>query len=76
MAAIRTRAVLVGHVVRLARGPWRPGAARVGDAAVDVGHLQRDVDDAVAVGAVMVEQRAVRVDAALDDEPGRPALST
>jgi hypothetical protein len=47
-------------------------AAGVVDAAVDVGHLERDVDDAVAVAPVVVEQRAGRVDTALDDELDRP----
>jgi hypothetical protein len=57
MAAIRTGAVLVGHVVRLVedRGAHGPGVV---DALVDVGHLDRDVDDAVAVLAVVVERRA------------------
>ena len=55
-------AVLVGQVVRLLddHGALRAGVA---DAPVDVGHLQGDVDDAVAVAAVVVEQRAARVDA-------------
>jgi hypothetical protein len=44
----------------------------VRDAAVDVGHLQRDVDDPVAVAAVVVVQGAVRVDAAAQHEPGGP----
>ena len=51
-----------------------PCGARVRDAAVDVGHLERDVDDAVAVPAVVVDHRAVRVDPALDHEPHGAAL--
>ena len=66
-------AVLVGDVVRL-REDGRALRPRVGDAAVDVGHLQGDVDDAVAVPAVVVGQRAVRVVGAGDDEPGRAGL--
>jgi hypothetical protein len=63
--------VLVGDVVRLLqdRRALRP---RVGDAAVDVGHLEGDVDDPVAVAAVVVEHRAARVDPALHHEPDRP----
>ena len=57
----------------LLRRPWRPGAG-VLDAAVDVGHLQGDVDDAVTVLAVVVQQGALRRDPALDDEAGRAAL--
>ena len=54
-------AVLVGDVVvRLVAATVAPGRAGVRDAAVDVGHLEGDVDDAVAVPAVVVEQRAVR----------------
>ena len=41
------------------------------DALVDVGHLEGEVDDAVAVPALVVQQRAVRAHAALDDEAGR-----
>ena len=54
------------------------GARRAGvrDALVDVGHLERDVEHAVAVPAVVVGERAVRADRALDDEPDLPALST
>ena len=55
--------MLVGDVVRLARATVAPGRAGVRDAPVDVGHLEGDVDDAVAVRAVVVEQRAVGVDA-------------
>ena len=51
-----------------------PAPVRLGDAAVDVGHLERDVDDAVAVLAVVVVQRAGRVDAALEHEAHGAAL--
>jgi hypothetical protein len=43
----------------------------VADAAVDVGHLEGDVDDPVAVAAVVVDDRACRVDPALQHEPDR-----
>ena len=45
--------------------------AGVLDALVDVGHLEGEVDHAVAVGAVVVEDRAVGGDAAGEDEAGR-----
>jgi hypothetical protein len=63
-------AVLVAEVVRFLedRRALRP---RVRDAPVDVGHRERDVEDAVAVPAVVVGQRAGRVVGARDDEPGR-----
>lgn len=66
------RAVLVADLVRLLehRRALGPG---VRDALVDVGHLQRDVDDAVAVPAVVVDERAVRIHRTLDDEPHRTA---
>ena len=38
-------------------GALGPGLA---DALVDVGHLEADVDHAVAVGPVVLQQRAVR----------------
>jgi non-specific serine/threonine protein kinase len=65
------RAVLVVDVVRLRhdRGARR---ARVRDALVHVGHLERHVEHAVAVPAVVVGDRAVRADRALDDEPDLP----
>ena len=47
--------------------------AGLADALVDVGHLEADVDHAVAVRPVMVQQRAVGADAALDHEPAGPA---
>ena len=47
--------MLVGHVVRLLED-GRALCARVLDALVDVADLQRQVDDAVAVLAVVVEQ--------------------
>ena len=61
-------AVLVGQVLGLAYD-GRAGAHRLGDAPVDIGHLERDVDHAVAVTAVVVGQRAVGVDRPFDDEP-------
>ena len=48
-------------------------SASVRNAAVDVGHLEREVDDAVAMPPMVVEQRAVRRDAARDDEASRAA---
>ena len=52
--------MLVAEVVRLVedRGALRAG---VRDAPVDVGHLEREVDDAVAVPAVVVGVAAGRV---------------
>ena len=67
------RAVLVGHVVRLLEDRRALGAG-VLDAGVDVGHLERDVDDAVAVPRWWSMHRAVRVDAALEHEPHGAAL--
>ena len=63
-------AVLVGDVLGLA---YDGGAGRdgLGDAPVDVGDLESDVDDAVAVPAVVVGQRAVGVDRAVEHEPDR-----
>ena len=52
--------MLVGDVLGLAYD-GRAGLAGLGDAAVDVGDLERDVDDAVPVTAVVVGQRAVGV---------------
>jgi predicted ATPase/DNA-binding CsgD family transcriptional regulator len=61
------RAVCVGLVV--GRGQHgRAGLRGVGDALVDVGYFKCDVDDAVAVPAVMVRDRTVRADGALDDK--------
>ncbi|ANS26069.1 hypothetical protein R1CP_06730 [Rhodococcus opacus] len=40
----------------------------MGDAFVDVGDGEGDVDDAVAVGAVVLDQRTLGVDGAFDDE--------
>ncbi len=62
-------AVLVGDVVRLDQDR-RAHRAGVVDALVDVGHLEGEVDDAVAVLAVVVEHRAVGRDAAGEHEPG------
>ncbi len=67
------RAVLVGDVVRLLED-GRALGPRVPDALVDVGDLEREVDHAVAVLAVVVVQRAVRGDAAVDHEAGRAGL--
>ena len=53
IAARTDRAVLVRHVVRLLEH-GRALRARVGDALVDVGHLEGQVDHAVAVRAVVV----------------------
>ena len=66
-------AVLVGLVVRLLEDGG-PGAPGLGDAPVDVGHLECDVDDAVAVPTVVVGVGAVGMDGAADDEPDRPRL--
>jgi predicted ATPase/DNA-binding CsgD family transcriptional regulator len=62
------RAVLIGLIMRL-RQHGRAGLPRVGDALVHVRHLERHVDDAVAVPAVVVRDLAVRADRALDDKP-------
>ena len=51
------------------RGSWRRRSVR-GRCTVDVGHLQGEVDDAVAVPAVVVGQRAVGADRAGEHEPG------
>ena len=58
----------------MSRGSARSGARRAGvrHALVHVGHLERHVEDAVAVPAVVVGDRAVRADRALDDEPTSP----
>jgi hypothetical protein len=66
-------AVLVGDVVRLLQydGALR---ARVGDALVHVRDLEGEVGHAVAVPAVVVEQRALRADPAGDDEARRTGL--
>jgi predicted ATPase/DNA-binding Lrp family transcriptional regulator/DNA-binding CsgD family transcriptional regulator len=52
----------------------RPGLPGVRDALVDVGHLKRHVEDAIAVPAVVVRDRAVRADRTLDDETDIPRL--
>ena len=70
MAAIRT--VPCSSVTSSgSRTTVAPALRGLGDAAVDVGHLEGDVDDAVAVPAVVVGQRAVGVDGAVDDEADR-----
>ena len=61
-------AVLVGDVVRLCPAIVAPGLAGVRDALVHVGHFECHVEDAVAVPAVVVRDRAVRADRALDHE--------
>jgi hypothetical protein len=65
------RAVLVADIVRLLhdRGAGRAG---VRHALVHVRHLERHVEHAVAVLAVMVGDRAVRADRPLDHEPDLP----
>ena len=67
------RAVLVADRLGLLedRGASRLG---LGDALVDVGHLERDVDDAVAVLGVVGDERAVGAHRALDDEADRAGL--
>ena len=67
--------MLVGDVVRLDEDR-RAGRAGVLDALVDVGHLEGEVDDAVAVPAVVVESGLSGVDAAGEDEPVEPERST
>ena len=70
MAAIRTVpcSSVTSSGSRTTRAPARRG---LGDALVDVGHLEGDVGDAVAVLAVVLDQRAVGVDRAVDDEADR-----
>ena len=65
------RAVLVALVVGLDEH-CRAGPPGLRDAAVDVGHLEGDVDDPVAVGGLVCDERTVGVDGALKDEPDRP----
>ena len=62
------RAAGVAHVVRLGddRGARRAGMRH---ALVHVGHLERHVEHAVAVPAVVIGDRAVRADRAHHDEP-------
>ena len=67
--------MLVGLVVRLDQDR-RALPAGVRDAAVDVRHLEGEVDDAVAVPAVVVQQRAVRRDAAVMTNRAEPLLRT
>ena len=62
--------MLVGLLARLGQDR-RALPPRVLHALVHVGHGQREVDDAVAVRAVMIEQRAARVHPPVDHEPGR-----
>ena len=70
IAAIRT-VPCSSEISSTSRTTRRAGGARLGDAPVDVGHLEGDVDDAVAVPAVVLDQRAVGVDRAVDDEADR-----
>ena len=51
-----------------------PTDAGVRDATVDVGHLERDVADAVTVRRQPLDQRAVRLDRPVEHEPGRTAV--
>ena len=60
--------MLVGQIMRFLDDSGALCAGS-GDAPVDVGHLQGDVDDAVTVAPVMVQQRALQVDAPLEHEP-------
>ena len=75
MAAIRTVPCSSEIVVRLDQDG---GAQRAGvrDALVDVGHLEREVDDAVAVAAVVVEQRAVGETPPVNTKRAEPERST
>ncbi len=68
-------AVLVGEVVRLLehRGARLP---RLGDAAVDVGHLEGDVDDAVAVRRVVSASELSGLTAPLTTKRIEPHLRT
>ena len=59
--------------MRLAQHAGALGAG-LADALVDVGHLEADVDHAVAMRPVMVQQRAVGADAALEHEAAGSAL--
>src|SRR5699024_2260727 len=60
-------AVVVTDIVRFFqdRGALGP---RVFDTRVDVGYFQGNIDDGVAVGAMMIEDGTVRIDAAFKDE--------
>ena len=64
--------MFVAHIVRVLQDGG-PLAARVRHAPVDVRHLQRDVDDAVAVPPVVIGDRAARAHRALEHEPDGPA---
>ena len=65
--------MLVGDVLGLAHDAGAGGLG-LGDALVDVGHLEGDVDDAVTVLGVVRDERAVGADRAVDDEPDRAGL--
>ena len=76
MAAIRT--VPCSSVTSRARGRTRgAGRAGLGDALVDVGHLEGDVDDAVAVLGVVLRSAGCRATTApLTTNWIEPDLST
>ena len=57
------------------REDGRAGRAGLRDALVDVGHLEGDVDDAVAVRGVVRDQRAVGADGAVDRRTGSSRTS-
>ena len=61
------RPMLVGDVLRLLQDPCAGGPCLL-DAPVHVGHLEGDVDDAVAVDAVVIQQGAVCGNSTLDHE--------
>src|SRR6478752_5383976 len=65
--------VLVGLVVRLLEH-GRAGPPGLGDAPVHVRNLEGDVDDTVAVLAVVVRVQALGGDRAADEEPDRAGL--
>src|SRR5829696_5347536 len=65
-------AVLVGEVVRF-HNHLGTLCASPADALVDVGNLETDIDHAVAMPAVVVQQGTLPADAALDYEATRTA---
>ena len=74
MAAIADGAVLVGDVVRLLDDPARPAARACAMHRSTSGTSSAMSTTPSPCAPVVVEQRAVRVDAALDHEPARAAL--
>src|SRR5690625_2039603 len=60
-------AIVVADIVRFFqdRGALGP---RVCDTRVDAGYFQGNIDDAIAVSAMMIEDGTVRIDAAFKDE--------